>query len=38
MKSKVIENVEEKIIPKVNELGFEIEYIEFVKEGDNNIR
>ena len=37
MKSKVIENVEEKITPKVNELGFEIEYIEFVKEGDNNI-
>ena len=37
MKNKVVENVEEKIYSKVNELGFEIEYVEFVKEGDNNI-
>ena len=37
MKNKVVENVEEKISSKVNELGFEIEYVEFVKEGDNNI-
>lgn len=37
MKNKVIEVVEEKIASKINELGFEIEYIEFVKEGNNNI-
>jgi ribosome maturation factor RimP len=37
LKNKVVENVEEKISSKVNELGFEIEYVEFVKEGDNNI-
>jgi len=37
LKSKIIDVVEEKITSKINELGFEIEYIEFVKEGDNNI-
>lgn len=37
MKNKVVETVEEKISSKVNEMGFEIEYVEFVKEGDNNI-
>lgn len=37
MKSKIIEQVEEKIKEKINDLGFDIEYIEFVKEGDNNI-
>ena len=37
MKNKVTESIEEKISLKVKELGFDIEYIEFVKEGDNNI-
>jgi len=37
LKNKVVEIVEEKISSKVNEMGFEIEYVEFVKEGDNNI-
>lgn len=30
-------NIEKIIIPKIEEEGFEIEYVEFVKEGDNNI-
>lgn len=37
MKNKVVENISEKITLKINQLGFEIEYIEFVKEGENNI-
>ena len=37
MNKKVEELVEEKIASKVNKEGFEIEYVEFVKEGDNNI-
>lgn len=37
MKNKLIENIENNISKKVNELGFEIEYIEMVKEGGNNI-
>ena len=37
MKNKVIENIEEKISSKISELGFDIEYTEFVKEGNNNI-
>ena len=37
MNKKVEELVEEKITSKVNKEGFEIEYVEFVKEGDNNI-
>ncbi len=37
MNKKIEEKVEEKISRKVNELGFMIEYVEFVKEVDNNI-
>lgn len=37
MNKKVEELVEERITSKVNKEGFEIEYVEFVKEGDNNI-
>lgn len=37
MKNKLVEQVEEKIKEKVNDLGFDIEYVEFVKEGENNI-
>lgn len=32
-----LDNIEKIIIPKIEEKGFEIEYVEFVKEGDNNI-
>lgn len=32
-----LDNIEKIIIPKIKEEGFEIEYVEFVKEGDNNI-
>ena len=32
-----LDNIEKIIIPKIEEEGFEIEYVEFVKEGDNNI-
>ena len=35
--SKLEQKVEEKISSKINELGYEIEYVEFVKAGDNNI-
>lgn len=35
--SKLIDNVEEKITGTVNELGYEIEYVEYVKEGENKI-
>lgn len=31
------EKVQEKIYPMIQELGFEIEYVEFVKEGQNQI-
>lgn len=31
------EKVQEKIFPMIQELGFEIEYVEFVKEGQNQI-
>ncbi len=34
---KVEIKVEELIEPIINELGFELEYVEFVKEGSNNI-
>lgn len=34
---KIEENVKNKIESKVQELGFEIEYVEFVKEGENHI-
>ena len=34
---KVEVKVEELIEPIVNDLGFEIEYVEFVKEGSNNV-
>ena len=34
---KLEEIVKEKIENKINENGFEIEYVEFVKEGENNI-
>lgn len=34
---KIEEKVKEKIRGKIENSGFEIEYIEFVKEGDNNI-
>lgn len=37
MSIKLEERVKEKIKVKIEELGFEIEYVEFVKEGDNNI-
>lgn len=32
-----LDNIEKIIIPKIEGEGFEIEYVEFVKEGDNNI-
>ena len=32
-----LDNIEKIIIPKIEEEGFEIEYVEFVKEEDNNI-
>ena len=32
-----LDNIEKIIIPKIEEEGFEIEYVEFVKVGDNNI-
>lgn len=32
-----LDNIEKIIKPKIEEEGFEIEYVEFVKEGDNNI-
>ena len=32
-----LDNIEKIIIPKIKEEGFEMEYVEFVKEGDNNI-
>ena len=32
-----LDNIEKIIIPKIEEEGFEIEYVEFVQEGDNNI-
>lgn len=32
-----LDNIEKIIIPKIEEEGFELEYVEFVKEGDNNI-
>ena len=32
-----LDNIEKIIIPKIEEEGFEIEYVVFVKEGDNNI-
>lgn len=35
--SKLIDNVEEKITGTVNKLGYEIEYTEYVKEGENKI-
>lgn len=37
MKNKLVNQVEDKINLKVHEMGFEIEYVEFVKEGENNI-
>ena len=37
LKEKIEEKVEKKIKEKIEKLGFEIEYIEFVKEGENNI-
>lgn len=37
MKNNLIEKIEEKIAPKIKELGFEIEYIEMAKEGGNSI-
>ncbi len=37
MSFKIEEKIEETISGKVKELGFEIEYIEFVKEGNQNI-
>lgn len=32
-----LDNIEKIISPKIEDEGFEIEYVEFVKEGDNNI-
>lgn len=37
MSIKLEEKVKEKIREKIENLDFEIEYVEFVKEGDNNI-
>lgn len=37
MKSKIEDKIENEISLRVNELGFEIEYVEYVKEGDRNI-
>jgi ribosome maturation factor RimP len=37
LKSKLIESIEKKIETKIKDLGFEIEYIEMVKEVGNNI-
>lgn len=37
LKNNLISKIEEKINLKIEELGFEIEYIEMVKEGGNNI-
>lgn len=32
-----LDNIEKIISPKIEEEGFELEYVEFVKEGDNNV-
>lgn len=37
MKIKIEEKIENKISERIKELGFEIEYVEYVKEGDRNI-
>ncbi len=37
MKKDVENTITENILPKVKELGFDIEYVEFVKEGNQNI-
>lgn len=37
MKEKIESTIEKEILPKVSEFGFEIEYVEFVKEGSQNI-
>lgn len=37
MKNKIEDKIENEISLRVNELGFEIEYVEYVKEGDRNI-
>lgn len=37
MKEKIEEKIENEIYLRVQELGFEIEYVEYVKEGDRNI-
>lgn len=37
MKVKIEEKIENEISLRVRELGFEIEYVEYVKEGDRNI-
>jgi len=37
LKSKIEDKIENEISVRINELGFEIEYIEYVKEGDRNI-
>lgn len=37
MKSKIEDKIENEISVRINELGFEIEYVEYVKEGDRNI-
>lgn len=37
MKGKIEDKIENEISLRVNELGFEIEYVEYVKEGDRNI-
>ena len=34
---KVENKVEEVVEPVINELGFDVEYVEFVKEGSNNV-
>lgn len=37
MKIKIEDKIENEISVRINELGFEIEYVEYVKEGDRNI-
>lgn len=37
MKVKIEEKIENEIASRVEELGFEIEYVEYAKEGDRNI-
>lgn len=37
MKVKIEEKIENEISLRIEELGFEIEYVEYVKEGDRNI-